>query len=255
MNTFPVARRMDVHRLYWECYSNFIGIDYQAWTRLYVRLLNRYDPRAEYAVLDFGCGSGLSALSWRTIPCASRVVGFDIDKKQVEISKSRGIAAYSSLRVLRARRCSFDAVVAYNDVPNMIRPADLQSRFLRASMNLLNPGGVVIFDFLTPAKFAVANVDPICFDEWKIVQKTIPSENGFERIQIQFYYRDHLVRRVIEHLFPIPFIRDQLKQAGYARTYMYDLRTEIFLRSQASDSTRLVCVGVKPRASSSRVFL
>lgn len=99
--------------------------------------------RAPLAILDLGCGTGLSGLAFADL--ASRLEGIDLSPQMVEKARARGI--YGELRVgdieteLCASRDRFDLVVAAD---TLVYLGDLAA-LLRAVRNALSPGGSFLF--------------------------------------------------------------------------------------------------------------
>ena len=128
-----------------------------------VRILRRHgiaagrSARRQPRIVEVGCGSG--TLARLLIDCGYDVLGFDISAAMLQLARRKVPEATfrrQSLTDLRVPRCA--AVVAIGEVIDYVPagaskaglPASLRRFFARAH-DALEPGGLLIFDFIESA--------------------------------------------------------------------------------------------------------
>jgi ubiquinone/menaquinone biosynthesis C-methylase UbiE len=121
------------------------------------QLLSHIDCKSGWQYLDVGCGVGTAA---RKIAATSelRVIGIDIDPKQIEAAKSLAARPNLQYKVMDATKLeftdgAFDVVassMATHHIPDW-------GRALSEMLRVLRPGGYLIYsDFVVPSWLAKA---------------------------------------------------------------------------------------------------
>ena len=177
-------------------------------------------------VVDLGCGSGLWAR--KLVDTGYRVLGIDISEAMIELSRNRVPEAEFRLGSLfEVEIPSCNAVTAVSEVLNYLFDAENEERGLgrlfRRVHDALVPGGVFVFDVLSPGQvppgtrtrgFRVG-------EDWAVLaEREEDAERGtMERRIVSFrkvgdyYRRDDEVHRV--RLYAPAESSAELEQAGF----------------------------------------
>jgi SAM-dependent methyltransferase len=177
-------------------------------------------------VVDLGCGSGLWARE--LVDAGYRVLGIDISEAMIELSRNRVPEAefrVGSLFEVEIPHCQ--AVTAVSEVLNYLFDAENEERGLgrlfRRVCDALVPGGVFVFDVLSPDQvppgtrtrgFSVG-------EDWAVLSEL---EEDFERETMErrivsfrkvgeHYRRDNEVHRV--RLYDPSELSAELERAGF----------------------------------------
>lgn len=145
-----------------------------------VRLLTRRSPfvprRSRPLVVEFGCGGGTTA-AYLTRH-GFRVLGVDQSREMVKVARHTVPAArfaVGSLASTGIPRCG--AILALGEVVNYITAARTGVRahdrqlfqFFARAARALEPGGVLLFDFMESARGRTYDVSTRSGDDWLVV--------------------------------------------------------------------------------------
>lgn len=178
-------------------------------------------------VIDLGCGSGIWAKT--LTDHGYDVLGFDLSPNMLDIAKKRAPAArFKRKSFLKARLPSCTAVTSLGECFSyLFDPVNgdeaLEDLFVRIH-DALQPGGLLIFDFLEPGY--VRHQNPVTRliegKDWILCLEI--SENRKERVLTRrvtafrkigrFYRRDQETHRL--QLRPGNEIADKLRKTGFA---------------------------------------
>jgi len=140
-------------------------VDYEAWAEYIASLIAKFGNGGRRLV-DAGCGTGrfLRALRQR----GYRAFGTDISFDMLAECRRRGDDGVwqGDIRNMALRRPA-DAVVCLYDTLHYLEPGEL-GVFFQTARNLLNPGGVLIFDVITEGFLRGYWAD---FSEWDRVKE------------------------------------------------------------------------------------
>jgi SAM-dependent methyltransferase len=176
-------------------------------------------------VIEFGCGGGTTAgyLSRRGFD----VLGIDLSTAMVALARKnapRARFAVGSLATTPLPRCG--AIIALGEVVNYL--GDRRStaahdrgllRFFAHAVRALEPGGLLLFDFMESARHRTFNASPRSGNDWAVVASgradgailtreitTIRQVNG----RLRLSHETHRVR-----LYPRRMIAAALRRAGF----------------------------------------
>ena len=145
-----------------------------------VRLLARRSPfvprRRRSLVVEFGCGGGTTA-AYLTAH-GFRVLGVDQSREMVKLARQTAPAArfaVGSLASTGIPRCG--AILALGEVVNYITAAQTGVRahdrqlfqFFARAARALEPGGVLLFDFMESARGRIYDLSTRSGDDWLVV--------------------------------------------------------------------------------------
>jgi SAM-dependent methyltransferase len=102
-------------------------------------LAEQFADRSSIDILEAGCGSG----SWLTFPPQAHLVGIDISSEQLTRNMRVHERIQGDLQTFEYGGDRFDAIVCWDVLEHLDRPAAAIDRFARA----LRPGGLLILGF------------------------------------------------------------------------------------------------------------
>ena len=131
-------------------------VDYEAWSRYYLDLIEANGKNAPIAICDCGCGTGSMAVAWAGMGHA--VIGVDISEEMLEAASEKARAngvsipfSRQDMRVLMLHR-PIDAVIAPNDSVNYLTAPGGARAFFKRAHACLKKGGALAFDISTRHK-------------------------------------------------------------------------------------------------------
>ena len=131
-------------------------VDYEAWSRYYLDLIEANGKSAPIAICDCGCGTGSMAIAWATT--GHTVIGVDISGEMLEAASDKARAngvfitfTRQDIRDLALHR-PVDAVIAANDSLNYLTAPGGARMFFKRAHACLKKGGALAFDISTRYK-------------------------------------------------------------------------------------------------------
>ena len=141
-------------------YGNFASVydelmadtDYDGWVNYITAIFAKFGKKPDL-VLDLGCGTG--AVTRRLAAKGFDMIGIDNSPDMLAIAKSKDQNTLYLNQDIRAFELygTVDAAVALCDVINYVLTVKSLEKVFNLTANYLNPGGLFIFDILTPYKY------------------------------------------------------------------------------------------------------
>jgi len=155
---------VNIHRTYSvlaEIYDDvMIEVDYETWTDYIDEIIYQFHPDAE-TVLELACGTGTMALSLEEL-ANYKITATDGSEQMVEVARKKGEATYSDVNFLTRNFLdlqldqTFDVVFMVFDSLNYLHSEEEIIRLHSEVRQVLNPGGIFIYDFTTPRNSRIA---------------------------------------------------------------------------------------------------
>lgn len=134
-------------------YERLMEVDYDAWARYVLSVINEYSPGKKCA--DLGCGSG--AFTRRFKRAGLDVIGVDISEEMlaeaVRLTREEGLSITYLMQDVRSFRPTgrLDCITAVTDCINYVPGTELVRTFKRLAAGLVK-GGLLFFDVSTAHK-------------------------------------------------------------------------------------------------------
>ncbi|MDA8235275.1 MAG: methyltransferase domain-containing protein [Clostridia bacterium] len=233
-------------------------IPYGQWVEYIFELYQRYGVKPR-RVLDLGCGTGNVSL-----PLAQRgldVVAVDLSPDMLAVADQKAFEqglkvsfVQQDMRQL-ALPGSFDTILSMCDSLNYITEAsELAEVFCRAA-NLLNPGGLFIFDLNTPYKLAEVFGDStftlLGEDVAYIWENNYLSEKGICQMDVTFFVREDngLYRRFTEEHTEKGYGSDEIvEMIEKAGLEFLDSFAELTFNPPGPSTERVYYLAAKPKS-------
>lgn len=129
-------------------------VDYDKWAGYYISNFEK-NRRPVTSVLDLGCGTG--GLSWSLSRRGYEVIGVDSSPDMLTVAASKG---FENAPMFLCQSMSeldlygtVDAAVCMLDAVNYVTEPDELLRVFQRVLLFLEPGGIFIFDIISPRKF------------------------------------------------------------------------------------------------------
>lgn len=232
------------------------GVNYDEWADYICDIAGKFEMRPRI-ILDLACGTGNSSLS--LAKKGYRVIGVDLSPEMLDVAQKKAAAENIQLDLFEQdmRKLKLpdsfgiDMVVAYQDGLNyMLEDADLLE-VLQRVYQVLNSGGLFIFDINSVDKLPSSKGETTFYDEeqmtliwessydsqadiWQIVLTGfLKRDNGYyEKFQETHREKYHTREKVVEYL----------KQTGYEVLAVYNAFT---LEEGTNSNKRLYYVARK----------
>lgn len=144
-----------------EIYDDvMIGVDYETWTDYIDEIIYQYHPDA-VSVLELACGTGTMALSLEEL-AAYDITATDGSPEMIRVAEQKAESARSDVQFLTRNFLdlkmdqTFDVVFMVFDSLNYLHSEDEILKLHDEVKNVLNPGGIFIYDFTTPRNSRIA---------------------------------------------------------------------------------------------------
>ena len=200
--------------------------DYRKWVPMYAGLIKEHS-QVDGRLLDLGCGTGKSAIGFREL--GFDVTGVDISEEMLRVAREKTESTEVSfvaadMRALPALG-SFAVVTAMGEpFSNLADISELQSTFASVA-NVLEPGGLVVFDMPTRGfhdRYVARNI--VDAEERRMVvwhNRYLPDDrNAVETTVEDFIKVDdenwrRTSRRLVHRYFSPGEVSGQLELAGF----------------------------------------
>jgi ubiquinone/menaquinone biosynthesis C-methylase UbiE len=129
-------------------------VDYESWADYIDEIIQEHHPEAE-KVLELACGTGSVAISLDELGYYS-ITASDLSPQMVEVGITKALQANADVRFTTLDfmnidiEDSFDVVFSVFDSVNYLQSEKEILKMLSECENVLNPDGLLIFDFSTP---------------------------------------------------------------------------------------------------------
>ncbi len=240
-----------------EVYDTLMNdIDYEQWSDyLYRLILNA--PIEVKDVLEFGSGTG--NITTRLAKKGYDMTAVDISEDMLTIADEKAqneglditfyLGDMSNFSI--AKR--YDAVISACDTVNYLEDLDKIASFLEASYEVLNPGGILLFDINTETKFKKAIGDNTFVYNLDDVYCVWESQNKEDQLEydITFFVKgddgryDRYEEEQKQYAYEVKDIYKLLKRIGYKDIKVYNFGT--FLAG-TDEHDRLQIYAQKPKA-------
>lgn len=148
-------------------------VDYESWADFIDEIMqtHHFDPNQ---ILELACGTGSLALSLAELECYA-ITATDLSPSMVDVAKNKALELnlnveffpmdYLNINLNR----KFDCIYTVFDSVNYLQKKNEIKSFLENTIEILNEGGLLIFDFSTP-KNSLESVDFLNNEEGDIGQ-------------------------------------------------------------------------------------
>jgi ubiquinone/menaquinone biosynthesis C-methylase UbiE len=129
-------------------------VDYEAWADYIDEIIQEHHPEAE-AVLELACGTGSVAISLDELGYYN-ILASDLSPQMTEIGVTKALKANANVRFTTLDFMnidldeSFDVIFSVFDSVNYLQSESEILSMLSECEKVLNPDGLLIFDFSTP---------------------------------------------------------------------------------------------------------
>ncbi|PKD44386.1 class I SAM-dependent DNA methyltransferase [Rhodohalobacter barkolensis] len=137
-----------------------VEVDYETWTDYIDEIIYQYHPDAQ-SVLELACGTGTMALSLEEL-AAYEITATDGSPEMIDVAKQKAKSSYSDVQFLTRDFLNlqldqnFDVVFMVFDSLNYLHSEENILKLHSEVRNVLNPGGLFIYDFTTPRNSRIA---------------------------------------------------------------------------------------------------
>ncbi len=153
----------DIYTSLAPLYDTLMGdVDYESWADFIDEIMqtHHYDPQN---ILELACGTGALALSLAELECYS-ITATDLSASMIKIAQQKAAEfelnvdffPMNYLDILIEKK--FDCIYTVFDSVNYLKEKEEINTFLLNTYRILNPGGLLIYDFSTP-KNSLESVD------------------------------------------------------------------------------------------------
>lgn len=226
-------------------------VDYESWADYIDEIIQTHHADA-ISVLELACGTGELAFSLEGLDCY-QIDASDGSANMIEIANQKAPERGSTIRFFQMdfrnlkTDKKYDAVFSVFDSINYLESSPEVLSFLLASQELLNPGGILIFDFTTP-KNSLESVDYLNEDEGSCENVRFfrssfyhPKERiHINRFEIEVLDEKKVTEKYIEEhkqrIYPLKEMLSIIKQTPYTLLGAYDGFT---MREADEESTRI----------------
>lgn len=129
-------------------------VDYESWADYIDEIIQEHHPKAE-KILELACGTGSVAISLDELGYYS-ILASDLSPQMVEVGITKALKANADVRFTTLDFMdidleeSFDVVFSVFDSVNYLQSEEEILKMLSECERVLNPDGLLIFDFSTP---------------------------------------------------------------------------------------------------------
>lgn len=224
-----VSRPYSFSAEYYDSFGEYIDYNQIA---DYVEQLFFDEKKSVKEILDIGCGTG--TIDILMAQKSYNVCGIDNSPEMISVARNKNkesntmvqFKTMDALEILKLNR-NFDLVMAMSDVVNHILERNKLVDIFKSANQVLNPGGVFIFDINTP--YELQHVMS-CVQEAEIEDIIYKWEGSFDKksligTYVQSFYDkngDELAREIHkERAYKSRDIINWLKQAGFHKIKHY----------------------------------
>lgn len=214
------------HLSFW--YDAFMShVDYTKWTTYFERTCNMYGVQAN-RVLDLGCGTGEWLLEMHERGLTA--VGVDLSEQMLAVAQAKlQEAGYQPLLYQGDMSDlppvgSFDVVTIFCDSLNYLQDEESVTRTLASCFNLLNKGGLLLFDVHSPIRMEAfpGEVHAQADEEVSYIWHSFVGEAPLSVVhELTFFVRqqdgryERLEEAHFERTYTVETYKKMLKQAGF----------------------------------------
>ncbi|HHU62831.1 MAG TPA: class I SAM-dependent methyltransferase [Clostridiales bacterium] len=212
-------------------------VDYNQWVAFILGIFGKYSFSCG-SILDLGCGTGNV-----TIPLAQKgfsLVGVDASEDMLAIAKDKAMDKGLDILFIQQKMedlnipMAFDCLLSTCDCLNYILDAPALAKLLKKLYNILNKGGIFIFDLNTPYRIKNINNNTFIWDKNGIYYVWQGNYDGHTKVceyYITFFKKEgQLYQRFDEvhcqRAYELNEVLDMLVQAGFSNVSVYDNYTD-----------------------------
>ena len=157
-------------------------VNYELWARFIDDILQVHHPKPQ-ELLELACGTGTLSLSLDQIP-AYNILATDKSSAMLKQARSKAVDKNAGVQFRQIDfthidlERTFDAAILLFDSLNYLHSQDKILDLIAEVENILNPGGLFVFDFTTPRNSNLA-------------VKTLNNETGSAPQNIQYHRRSY----------------------------------------------------------------
>lgn len=165
-------------------------VDYEAWADYIDEVIQTHHESAE-RVLEMACGTGSLALSLEDFGYY-KILATDLSPEMIDVAKEKAEDSFSEVRfdvqdfLNLTLTEKFDVIFSAFDSINYLHSSEEILDFLKQSSKLLNPSGILIFDFSTPLN-SIESVDYLNDEEAQVGQLRYFRKSSYENEQRLHY--------------------------------------------------------------------
>ncbi|MDF2891335.1 MAG: Methyltransferase type 11 [Clostridia bacterium] len=230
-------------------------VDYNNWCSFIEEIFNSYDCQPNH-ILDTACGTGNI-----TIPMATKgyhLWGVDISEEMLTIAENKARNKKINIKFIKqnmtdlALNKSFDAVLCMCDGVNYIVEEEDLFHYFQAVYQLMNSGGIFIFDISSRYKLSSILGDNTLFQEKDdfcyIWENSYYEEEELLEMRLNFFIpKQDMYKRMeefhVQRAYSEEYLTALLKEAGFQNIRSFD---DLKLKKPHSKSERIFFAAQKP---------
>lgn len=130
------------------------NVDYESWADYIDEIIQEHHPEAE-SILELACGTGSVSISLDELGYYS-ILASDLSPQMIEVGRTKALKANADIRFTTLDFLNidldekFDAIFSVFDSVNYLQSESEILTMLSQCERILNPDGLLIFDFSTP---------------------------------------------------------------------------------------------------------
>lgn len=175
-------------------------VDYEMWADFIDEIIQTHHPNP-VDILEMACGTGALSLSLAELECYN-ITATDRSPAMIEIARGKAEAKNAQIRLqtldfvdIKSDQ-KYDVIFSVFDSVNYLHSEKDILSMLKGARNILNPGGLLIFDFSTPQNSLEA-VDYLNNEEGSMGNYRFFRESKYEPAE-QYHYNTFEIEEMAE---------------------------------------------------------